>query len=134
MRCAAQLRLMLMKAGDAARRDPAVLWSHLAARVVPGERDRFAHEAGLLVLLHAASGDGHAIPIDRIARMLGELGWRRGDGTPLQGYDLWHVRGNVFALLDNIGEAREEGRRRSRAVGPVAAALARAAPLASPPG
>lgn len=118
-------RLLLTKAGDAARADLGALWSHLADRLVPDERDRFAREAGLLVLLHAASARGEAIPIDQIAAMLGELGWRFDGQTAVRGYDLWHTRGNVFTLLENIDEVRRDSWGRDRPIGPVAAALAR---------
>lgn len=118
-------RLLLTKAGDAARGDLEVLWRHLASRLIPGERDAFGRASGLLVLLHAASAPGEVVPIDRIAAALTAVGWRLGDGSPLRGHDLWHTAGNVFAMLDNIGGEVERSWRHARPVSTVASALAR---------
>lgn len=119
-------RLMLTKAGDAARTSPDRLMRHLAQRLVPEGRDRFTTEAGLLVLLHAATGAGEPIPADLIARMLTELDWRV-NGAPLRGHDLWRAPGNVFTLLDNLDTERRDGWRKGRPISPVAAVLARQA-------
>lgn len=125
-------RLLITKAGDAARTDPGRLMRHLAARIVPDRRDDFARILGLLVLLHAASGPGESIPIDRIAGMLHELDWRTGDGSPLHGYDLWRVEANVFTVLDNLNDESLDGWRADRPTSATAAALARQALMLSP--
>jgi len=48
-------RLLLTKAGAKARRDPEVLWRHLAQRLLPGSEDSFAAEATLLTLASIAA-------------------------------------------------------------------------------
>ncbi|GAB3994739.1 plasmid pRiA4b ORF-3 family protein [Nocardioides marmoraquaticus] len=83
-------RLLLTRAGDVARRDPGALRAHLADRLRPDDSNRFALEASLLVLAYAATAPGGALPLARIARILGEFGWSNG-GEPISRFALSHV-------------------------------------------
>src|SRR5690606_17347714 len=64
--------LLLTKAGAAARRDPAVLWEHLARRLAPGDESTFEGQASLLLLAYAGSSADGDVPLDEIAAALTE--------------------------------------------------------------
>ncbi|MFZ0832875.1 MAG: plasmid pRiA4b ORF-3 family protein [Mycobacterium sp.] len=115
--------LVLTRAGAAAQRDPAKLWEHLAARLVPGMPDTFECQATLLFLAYAASSINAAPPLDEIATALTELGWRHPDGPPVRGSLLYRL--SAHDVLTNVTDrpASWDERRISAA----AAALARAA-------
>ena len=117
--------LVLTKAGAAAREDPAVLWQHLASRLVPdGAVDDFDTAATLLLLAYAGSSTDGTLPLDEVAELLDELGWEHDDGRPLHGSELYRLRALVVLrnvttdASDLLGELR---------ISPATAALARAA-------
>lgn len=118
-------RLLLTKAGKAVQGDPNRLWRHLADRLrALGESDDiFDRQANLLVLLYAATGADADLPLDDVARSLGEFGWATSRG-PLKGRDLSHL--GALDLLRNVSDRSVNFRRRDRISAP-AAALARAA-------
>ena len=124
-------RLVLTKAGDAARTDLGSLWRQMATRLVPDMRDRFGRLAAQLVLLHAASAPGESIPAERIAQMVTALGWRRSDGSALGRYDLSDMLVSGLPLLMNLSgsDDREAMWRGAHPIGAVASALARDALL-----
>jgi hypothetical protein len=120
--------LQLTRAGAAAQRDTAMLWRHLAVRLLPDKPDGFPTVASLLLLAYAGTSANAPMPRGQIAAALAELGWRHSDGAPLEGYEIYEL--DAFTTLVNIadpsavdvGRAQQENR-----VSPAAAALARAA-------
>lgn len=100
--------LVLTKAGAAAQRDPATLWDHLASRLSPADDDGFTTPATLLLLLFAATSAGADLPRRTIAAALTELGWRRGDRTALNGYELRDLP--AFDMLTNMADSTDHGR------------------------
>jgi hypothetical protein len=92
--------LRLTRAGRRAQQDPETLFSHLADRLVPSA-DGFDAEATLLSLAFAVSSAGVELEVDVIAAALTELGWRTGDGLPVEGYDLYRIA--AIELLRNVG-------------------------------
>ncbi len=115
--------LVLTKAGAAAQRDPAKLWDHLASRLSPADDDGFTTPATLLLLLFAATSAGSDLPRSTIAAALTELGWSRGDRTPLSGYEIRDLP--AFDMLMNMADSTDHGR--WAPISAAAAALARAA-------
>ena len=115
--------LVLTRAGTVARRDPVVLWKHLADRLLPRADGSFDERAGLLLAFAGTSEDG-VLPLDEIAAALAEFGWRHQDGTPLRGYDLYRLP--QFDALINVADSLHTRGRRGR-ISSAASALARAA-------
>jgi len=116
--------LVLTRAGAAAQRDPAKLWEHLAARLVPGTEHTFECQATLLFLAYAASSTNSAPPLDEIATALTELGWRHPDGQPVGGSVLYRLP--AYDVLANVTDRPASWDERRR-ISPAAATLARAA-------
>jgi hypothetical protein len=122
-------KLLLARAGSAARRSPEALWRHLSSRLVPSAGGTFAEEASLLLLAYASTSPDASLPLGRVAEALEHLGWTRPGGEPLHSYDLYRL--DAFVLLRNVSAPRVclgDHRR----ISPIAASLARAALL--PPG
>jgi hypothetical protein len=117
-------RLLPTRAGDAARRDPAVLWQHLAAHLATDKDGRCAEQARLLALLHIAS-DPEGDHRERVAQALTRLGWRHADGRPFGPEDGWWTEREVDTVLDNVSDRPR--RFSDRSPSPAAVALARAA-------
>ena len=115
--------LRLTRAGRLAQQAPEALWNHLADRLLP-TADGFDAEATLLVLVFAASSPGAELDVDQIAAALTQLGWRTGDGDPVEGYELYRLA--AVELLCNVGGEPTDPVARWR-VSPIAAQLAHAA-------
>jgi hypothetical protein len=126
-------KLLTTRAGLKVRADTGALWDYLASRLVPTGKGDFAEQSALLIVAHVASSPGKPVPFDTIARMLGDLGWRRGDRTQLRGYDLYRVDRSPLPLLNNVGLKTNPSDFREP-VHPAAAALAHYALLVGPPG
>lgn len=125
-------RLLLTRAGAAVRGRPERLWQHIAARLAPAGSGTFDEEAGLLVLAYAATSPEDPLPRDSIVAALDHLGWRRQDGRPLQFCDLYGIEQSPYDVLVNVSSRpRTYGQRDE--LGPIAAALARAALLSPRP-
>lgn len=122
-------RLVLTKAGAESRGNPERLFAHLGARLLPARLDGFDEDATLLLLLFAATCDGH-VDLREVADALTRLGWATTDGRPIQPYDMYSVKDDPIRTLRNVTPGDDDDRKRER-VGPVAAALARAALLPS---
>jgi hypothetical protein len=99
-------RVMLLATprGRKLRGDPAGLWWHLAEQLPPTKVARHVTHAGLLLLaattIGSAAGDD---PLEYVARMLGEAGWRDRDGSPLT---KWEAR-DAAADLGGIASSRK---------------------------
>lgn len=119
--------LVLTRAGAAAQHDPARLWQHLAARLVPDSPGEFATVATLLLLAYAGTSADAALPREQVGAALSELGWRHHDGRPLEGYELYQL--DAVATLVSVTDRRDQPDRLGARmwVSPAAAALARAA-------
>ncbi|MGV0602879.1 plasmid pRiA4b ORF-3 family protein, partial [Mycolicibacterium pulveris] len=116
--------LLLTKAGAAARRDPAVLWEHLARRLAPGDESTFEGQASLLLLAYAGSSADGDVPLDEIAAALTELDWRHADGDVVRDGVLYWLP--TYLALINVSDRPRVWAHR-RWISPAASALARAA-------
>jgi hypothetical protein len=121
-------RLLLTKAGVAARADVGVLWRHVAERLVPRPDRTFDADAGLLQLVEVAVGEEANLPPDFVTEALGELGWRYADGQPIEPWALYRLERSPMDVLYNVTDRPTS--RRERRLSPIAVALARAALLA----
>jgi len=65
--------------------DPVGLLQHVATRLPAGRRSD-QQQAGWLLLLATAAGEGRAAAEDRVAEILEMLGWRGGDGPGLSAH------------------------------------------------
>ncbi|WP_370500615.1 plasmid pRiA4b ORF-3 family protein [Mycolicibacterium sp. jd] len=117
-------QLLLTKAGQSAQRDVMALWEHLASRLNPKPGDEFHVQAGLVMLAYAAASPDAQLPLNTIAAILTELGWRHADGTPVTGSALRHLP--AYEVLINVTDQPVTWRRRDL-ISPMAAALARRA-------
>ncbi|MGV0602882.1 plasmid pRiA4b ORF-3 family protein, partial [Mycolicibacterium pulveris] len=116
--------LLLTKAGAAARRDPAVLWEHLARRLGPGDESTFEGQASLLLLAYAGSSADGDVPLDEIAAALTELYWRHADGDVVRDGVLYWLP--TYLALINVSDRPRVWAQRHW-ISPAASALARAA-------
>lgn len=116
--------LVLTRAGSVAQRDPRALWNHLTQRLLPSECTSYDGQAGLLLLTYAGSTEDGVLPIDEIASMLGNFGWRHQDGTPVRGYELYRLP--QHDALANVADSLRMPERRGR-ISAAASTLARAA-------
>jgi hypothetical protein len=124
-------RLLLTRAGAAARGRPDVLFRHLTERLTPPDAPRvFAAEANLLILTRAAVSPGEPLPLDKLADLLTYLAFKNHDGSPPRGHQLRHYDGAVWGVLTNIGAPPAHRSRERDLISPVAAALAHAALIA----
>ena len=123
-------RLLLTKAGGAARGNPEALWRYIASRLPLGKAGSIDLLAGLLALPFAASNPTDNPPLGYIAEALNELGWRHSDRSPVEANDVRWAIEDTFCVLDNIttGPRSRRWRERHKLSG-VAAELAREALL-----
>lgn len=115
--------LLLTRAGEAAQRDPGVLWEHLADRLIPSSTAFKVHAALLLLAYTAASAD-RELPFATITALLNNFGWRHEDGSPVVEVDVRWLP--MWDILQNITDQPVTFRRYD-VVSPAAAALARRA-------
>lgn len=125
-------RLVLTRAGAAVHGEPRALFEHLAARLRPREDREFERDADLLVLACAAVGPGRALPLRQVAAALADLGYRYSDGAVVDEHAVRTHERSVYEVLLDVSPAPDV-RREQRRIGPVAAALARAALGTTPP-
>jgi len=116
-------RLLLTKAGAKARRDPEVLWQHLAQRLLPGREDTFEGEATPLALAWIATSEHGDVDAAALAEMLAALGWRVVGPNAEHMQLAWAVD-ECIGLLDNVTTTRRD-RSTPRRFSPQAIALAR---------
>ena len=116
--------LVLTKAGIAAQRDPAVLWRHLASRLIPSDGEAFECHATLLFLAQAGGAEDSGVRFKDIAEALTQLGWRREDGEPVPSDVLYRL--TAHDVLVNVCD-RPRRLADLNWISPAAAALARAA-------
>lgn len=98
-------RLLLTKQGQELRRDPVGLWWHLVARALGHDSESIQRKAGLVSLLGVAAGqDISAEPFRVLLNdVLGAMGWRNSNGTPL---GAWSGTG---AALETVHVLRQMG-------------------------
>jgi hypothetical protein len=94
-------RLQLSPRGRAARADPAALWWRLAESL-PAAKDECERQAGLLLLLMLAAGEG-ADWAEMTAGLLTTIGWRTGYGEPLTSSGVFHAAWSTRSVLRRIG-------------------------------
>jgi hypothetical protein len=115
-------RLLLTRAAMAVRGDPYAVWDLLAGKLIPA-KPVFDMHATLLLLAYVATSEGSELPLERVAKALGVLGWR-SDGVAPGALDLVSVP--AYATLFEMCEMDVRSRLRPT-VSRAAAALARAA-------
>ena len=93
-------RLLPTTLGRRLHHDPTALAQHLASRLAPGKRP---HERGAEWLTVLAAAGGAEDPYADIAGMLGGIGWRSGDGGPIQWHHAYHSAHFTRAVLGLAG-------------------------------
>jgi hypothetical protein len=121
-------RLLLTKAGSAARGDPERLWQHLADRLPLGKDRDMDVPAGLMALVFAASEPARAVPLDLIADALTYLGWREAPADPISERSAQDAALDTLDVLDAMATG-PRGFLEPRQVSVTAAELAAAALL-----
>lgn len=118
--------LLLTKAAKDGLEATPHLWNHLAARLLPAETAQrsFAHDAGLLALLFAATSDGD-FGLATVADLLTVSGWRINN-EPVQRHDV-AFQGSWQTILLWYVAPKDQRAWFSNIVSPAAAELVRAA-------
>lgn len=101
-----------------------LVWEHPSSRLNPKPGDEFHVHAILVMLAYTAASPDAQLPLNTIAAILTELGWRHADGTPVAGSALRHLP--AYEVLINVTDQPVTWHRRDL-ISPVAAALARRA-------
>jgi len=103
--------LLATPRGRKLRDDPIALWSHLAQKLPAAKLARNETHASLLLLLLlllllAAVAAGPLVgpdPLEYVARMLNEVGWRNTDGTPIEHWQARHAAEDTHLALRRLG-------------------------------
>ena len=115
-------RLLLTPQGRAVAGDAEGLWSVIASSLPRGLQPAERH-AGVLALLAVAAGqDPYEVLTTAGPQLMEEAGWRRRDGEPLDGHDVFDLGRATVEVLWVVNRERRRG-----AVLPAARELARAA-------
>lgn len=124
--------LLPTKVAKNARADRSRLWKHLASRLLPPESsDRtFAHDAGLLTLLIAATPDDD-VQLNTVAELMTQSGWRV-NYAPVEDHHVVFQGAWQPKLLWYVAP-KEQRQWFSNSISPVASELARAALLGMKP-
>jgi hypothetical protein len=115
-------RLLLTRRAKSLHGDSRRLWDWLAAALIPPDGG-FDTDATLLLLAYAATSEGGALQLERVADALNHLGWRYAGDTEVDTLDLYQLP--AYAILLEMCEP-QTGARPAK-VSRAAAALARAA-------
>jgi hypothetical protein len=115
--------LRLTRAGADVQQACEMLWNLLADELGQAG-EGFDTDATLLLLVYAATSANGELPLDEIAAALGDLGWRTGDGRPVDRSDLYWLQ--AMEILRNVSDEQVSWRDRWR-ISPIAASLAAAA-------
>jgi hypothetical protein len=101
-------RLLATARGRALRADPVGLWWHLAERSPARSNDQCVYQAGVLYLATVAAGmtEDHE---DIVAELLDQLGWMRGDGSPITAQSAAAATSEVKATLRRMGLLQRRG-------------------------
>lgn len=94
-------RLVLTRAGAAARGNPDRLWQHLLARLPLGKPRTFEAELGVLVMVEAAVSPDATLTMAPALQVLTEDRWQAGD-RPLAPRHLWATAEPLLAVLLNL--------------------------------
>ena len=114
--------LLLTSHARKLRGDPVALWWHLAKRMPPTSRDPCESQAGVILLL-ALAAEAAEDPDVITARLLGAIGWVKGDGTELTELAAGHASWDTKTVLRRLGALTDDGTWRS-AVRPTAEGMA----------
>lgn len=98
-------RLLPTKAGTAAAADPELLARTIAQKAGGLRRGALERELSTLLLLQVAAGTSVEVDASRrfVARVLGDLGWRRADGGPIEPWGLLRRDEDTEQLFSSIG-------------------------------
>lgn len=119
-------RLLLTKAGAAARGNPEQLWRHIADRLPLGKDQSVDAPAGLLALVLAASSPNQTVSLRLVAPALNHIGWRHADGRPVTADAAGWATSATLGVLENITTGPRGFRQRNQ-ISAAAAELARKA-------
>jgi hypothetical protein len=99
---------------------------YIAERTPLGSRERVEPQAGLILLIAVAAGvTEHVDAI--IVRTLHAIGWMRGDGSPLTGFDAGGAARGTRAVLRRLNALTGDSFRRDERPTPDGITFARAA-------
>jgi hypothetical protein len=119
-------KLLLTARGRRLLADPVALWWHVAERTPRASRESIEPQAGLTLLIAVAAGaTEHADAI--IVRTLRAIGWMRGDGEPLSGFDAGGAAWDTRAMLRRLDVLTGDSFRRDERSTPDGVTFARAA-------
>lgn len=93
-------RLVLTKAGLAAKGDPERVWQHLLERLPTGSDKSMDRPSGWLYLVRSALGEADAY--DAIADVMTALGWREDNRLPVGHLAARHAVARCAAVLRNL--------------------------------
>ena len=98
-------RVLLTKQGQQLRRDPVGLWWHWVARALWQDSESIERKAGLVSLLGVAAGqDINAEPFRLLlVNVLGAMGWRNSNGTPLGAWSGTSAARETVHMLRHMG-------------------------------
>jgi hypothetical protein len=99
-------------------------WPGTHHRAVLDTAGRIEFEAGLLLLIAVAAGAADHDTI--IVRTLNAIGWMRGDGSPLGGFDACSAAWDTWAMLRRLGALTGDWIRRDERPTPDGVTFARA--------
>ena len=96
--------LLATPAGRTLRDNPASLWWHLAEHLPPPNLSRPETHASILLLAAVViGGEAAPDPLEYAARMMGEAGYQRSDGTPLTSRDVRAAAYDTHIALIRLG-------------------------------
>jgi hypothetical protein len=127
--------LLATPRGRKLRDDPVALWWHLAQQLPPAKLARNETHASLLLLAAVAAGPlAGPDPLEYVARMLNEVGWRNTDGTPITDWEARHAAEDTQLALRRLGALVQDWQKLSAPEQPThdGATFARAALLTWP--
>ncbi|MFI6575033.1 plasmid pRiA4b ORF-3 family protein [Nocardiopsis sp. NPDC050513] len=94
-------QILLTKAGQAVRDNPRALWDHLAERMPPTPRAEVERWGCLLMFLLVAEGSRDVL--GDVADILTVMGWRVGEGRPVDPMAARDAAYEAWAVLDTLG-------------------------------
>lgn len=93
--------LLTTKRGKQALTSPEELWRSIADTLIPA-RKSFLQIATVVMLVFVGSEQKYSFDHSTVLKILSSLGWRQGNGKPLEPDDLWEASELIRGALDNV--------------------------------